>query len=79
VFLLRRRGLTGPFKTPGYPVTPLVFIGIMIWTAVSLVMQRPLSVVLGLATVFAGLVVWRVVSGRGATVVPAAEGASTGH
>jgi APA family basic amino acid/polyamine antiporter len=68
VFLMRRRGLTGPFRTPGYPVTPLVFIAIMLWTAVSLVMQRPLSVALGLATVLAGLGVWALVRGRGASV-----------
>lgn len=59
VFVLRRRGLSGSFRTPGYPATPLVFIGLMLWTAGSLVFQRPLSVALGLGTVLAGLVVWR--------------------
>lgn len=64
VFLLRRRGIRGPFATPGYPVTPLVFIGIMLWTAISLVMQRPVSVLLGVATVASGLGVWRLVDVR---------------
>ncbi|MBM4360678.1 MAG: APC family permease, partial [Deltaproteobacteria bacterium] len=75
VFLLRRRGLSGSFRTPGYPLTPLVFIGIMAWTAVSLVVQRPLSVALGLGTVALGVVVWRLV--RAPAMRPAGEKAGS--
>jgi APA family basic amino acid/polyamine antiporter len=73
VFVLRRRGLTGSFRTPGYPVTPLVFIAIMLVTAVSLVMQRPLSVALGLCTVLAGLAVWWLVRPRADRLEPRAS------
>ncbi len=32
VFVFRWRGKVSPFRTPGYPVTPLLFLGLSIWT-----------------------------------------------
>jgi len=31
VFVFRARGQVAPFRTPGYPVTPIVFIAISLW------------------------------------------------
>jgi APA family basic amino acid/polyamine antiporter len=32
VFIFRARGKVAPFRTPGYPVTPLLFIAVSLWT-----------------------------------------------
>jgi len=42
VFVLRRRQSTpSPFRTPGYPVTPLLFIALMLWMVVDGIVARP--------------------------------------
>jgi APA family basic amino acid/polyamine antiporter len=58
VFIHRRkfRNAERPYKTWGYPVVPVVFILLMLWTQIYLVVQRPLQSLAGLATVAAGLV-----------------------
>lgn len=32
VFVFRARGKVAPYRTPGYPVTPILFIGLSLWT-----------------------------------------------
>ncbi len=32
LFIFRRRGEVGAFRTPGYPITPLLFIALSVWT-----------------------------------------------
>ena len=32
VFVFRARGKLAAYRTPGYPVTPLVFIALSLWT-----------------------------------------------
>lgn len=61
VFVLRKRGIRGAFQTPAYPVSPAVFIALMTWSAVSGLLERPAAGLVGLATVAAGLVAWRLV------------------
>ncbi len=41
LFILRARGLKGPYKTFGYPLTPLLFIGTSVWIAYAQIKQNP--------------------------------------
>jgi basic amino acid/polyamine antiporter, APA family len=41
VFVFRARGKTAPYRTPGYPVTPLLFIALSLWTVYFGVASRP--------------------------------------
>jgi APA family basic amino acid/polyamine antiporter len=41
VFVLRRRGLRGAYRTFGYPATPLVFIAASVWIAYAQIDQNP--------------------------------------
>ncbi len=41
VFVLRRRGMRAAYRTFGYPVTPLLFIGTSIWIAASQIYNQP--------------------------------------
>jgi APA family basic amino acid/polyamine antiporter len=41
LFILRRRGLKGPYRTFGYPVTPLLFIATSIWIAYAQIKVNP--------------------------------------
>ena len=61
IFVLRRRGLVGAFRMPGYPIAPASFVLIAVWSAAMGLYARPASGLVGLATVACGLVVWRLV------------------
>jgi basic amino acid/polyamine antiporter, APA family len=47
-----------PYHAWGYPITPLVYIALSLWTLGTLLMQRPIASLAGLGTVLVGLVVW---------------------
>lgn len=51
----RRPQLTRPYRTVGYPVTPLVYLGITGWTLVFVLVHKPLEALAGLALIAAGL------------------------
>jgi len=57
VVVLRRREpeLARPYRTWGYPATPLVFVGLSLWMAAHAVVQRPAAAWAGLGTVGAAL------------------------
>ncbi len=59
VFVLRARKVKASFRMPGYPVTPALFIALMLWLTVAGLMKRPVAGLWGLATVASGLVAWR--------------------
>ena len=61
IFVLRRRGLVGAFRMPGYPVAPAIFVAIALWSAGMGLYARPAAGLVGLGTVGAGLLVWRLV------------------
>jgi APA family basic amino acid/polyamine antiporter len=50
--------LNRPYRTWGYPVTPFVFLAIMLFTMYHLLTERPLQSLLGLATMCAGLLIY---------------------
>jgi len=60
VLVLRRRapGAERPVKTLGYPVTPLIFVGINAWFVVRIVGEKPLESLAGLAFMFLGIPVY---------------------
>ncbi len=60
LFVLRRRepALPRPYRAWGYPVTPLVYVALSVWTLAFVLAERPRESLLGLATVLAGVPVW---------------------
>jgi APA family basic amino acid/polyamine antiporter len=66
LFLLRWRepALPRPYRTWGYPVTPLAYLAVTGWTLWHIVTERPAEAYAGLALVGVGLVAWGVM-GRG--------------
>ncbi|WP_400193404.1 APC family permease [Hymenobacter sp. B81] len=67
LFVLRWRQpeLPRPYRTWGYPLTPLVFLALSGWTLLFLLRDKFLESVLGLATVLLGLLVYGLVVGVG--------------
>jgi APA family basic amino acid/polyamine antiporter len=41
VFVMRRRGMRSAYRTWGYPVTPILFIAMSVWIAVSQIKAQP--------------------------------------
>ena len=67
VFVLRRRSdISIPFRTPGYPVTPLLFVALMVWRVAHAVVRRPVTAGLGAVTVLVGLGVYGFTAWRAA-------------
>jgi APA family basic amino acid/polyamine antiporter len=68
LFVLRRRepALPRPYRTWGYPVTPLVYVLLSCWTLAFVLAERPRESLLGLATVLAGVPVWAALRRRAA-------------
>lgn len=60
VFVLRRKmpDAARPYRTLGYPVVPLLFIGVAGWLVVNTLRTNPLESGLGLALILAGLPVY---------------------
>jgi APA family basic amino acid/polyamine antiporter len=59
VFLLRRRrDIELPFRAPGYPFTPLLYIALMAWMVVDGIRERPVIAAAGALTVLCGLGVY---------------------
>lgn len=60
MMILRRTrpDLPRPVRCWGYPVTPLLFLGISLWMLAYVLFQRPLESLAGLATLASGLIVY---------------------
>jgi len=60
VFILRIRkpGLPRPYKVWGYPLTPVFFILLSLWTLTYLLIDRTTESVLGLVTVLSGILIY---------------------
>ena len=58
VLRVRRPDLQRPFRTWGYPVTPLLFLAVSLWMMFWAFQGRPVESSLGLATVAVGGVVY---------------------
>jgi APA family basic amino acid/polyamine antiporter len=60
VLILRRTrpDLPRPYRTPGYPVIPLVFIAGTIWVVASAVVAQPMTTLMGIAVTLLGIPVY---------------------
>lgn len=59
-----------PYRAWGYPVTPLLYVALSLWTLGTLLSERPLASLAGLGTVLVGAVVWRAAGGARGAAVP---------
>jgi APA family basic amino acid/polyamine antiporter len=60
VFIFRRRlrDAERPYRTLGYPITPLVFIGVSAWFVVNTLIERPMQAWVGLVFTLVGVGVY---------------------
>ncbi|KUG08263.1 amino acid permease [Solirubrum puertoriconensis] len=75
LFVLRWRQpeLPRPYRTWGYPLTPLLFLALNAWTLIFLLRDQTLESLLGLATVMLGLVIYAIIYALGAAKKAAVE------
>ncbi len=67
VFILRKRFKNqnqGGYKTLFYPITPMLFIAILIWILYNIVINKPTESLMGLGTVLVGLGVYFATEGK---------------
>jgi basic amino acid/polyamine antiporter, APA family len=65
VYRLRSLGLSGAYKTFGYPVTPAIFVLASVWIAYAQVRERPVeSAIIGCVLGLGGVVYWLTTSGK---------------
>jgi basic amino acid/polyamine antiporter, APA family len=66
VFVLRIKfkHIPTPYKTPLYPVTPIIFLSIILWVLINIVKEKPIESLCGLLTVIAGLILFFVTNKR---------------
>ncbi len=60
VFVLRMRqpDLPRPYRTFGYPLTPLIYLGLTAWTLIFVVINRTQESLMGLGVIGVGLIVY---------------------
>jgi APA family basic amino acid/polyamine antiporter len=69
VFVFRARGKVSPYRTPGYPVTPLLFVALSVWTVYFGVSAQPILSLEILAVLVVGAVLY-VATSRGKARTP---------
>lgn len=75
VIVLRftRPGLPRPYRAWGYPITPIVFLGVSLFMVVYLVQSNPMEALYGCATLLVGLCLYLLCRKGGSDTVDAAE------
>jgi APA family basic amino acid/polyamine antiporter len=60
VFVLRRRlpNADRPYKTPGYPLTPLFFIAVSTWFVINTLVQKPAQAGAGIGLLTLGVPIY---------------------
>jgi basic amino acid/polyamine antiporter, APA family len=60
VFILRykHKGVKTSYKTPFYPLTPVLFLAIILWILYNIVREKPIESFYGLLTVLGGLLIY---------------------
>ena len=64
VFRWREPDVARPYRTWGYPVTPLLFLAVEIWMIVFIVRKTPMTAAVSLGTIAAGLMLYFLVRPR---------------
>ena len=66
VFVLRWRklGIEGAYKTFAYPIAPLIYLGVTLWTLIYVLISRPQEGWLGLAIIALGAIIYSVSAQR---------------
>ena len=67
VLRITQPDLPRPYRLLGYPLVPLVFLGVTGFMLVNLIVERPLQSLAGLAMMLAGLAVYALSPARSAT------------
>lgn len=69
VFVLRRKGLRGAYRTFGYPITPIIFIVTSAWIAYAQIEAHPFeSLIIAVVLAIGAVVYW--VANRGQPTLP---------
>ena len=66
VLRVRRPDLPRPFRTPGYPLVPLLFLACTLWMTVFACMSQPLWSAVSIGTILCGIpvyYVWQAITG----------------
>ncbi len=73
VFVLRRKqpDLARPYRTWGYPVTPLVFLAVSAWMLWHILWSKPVESLIGLGTAAVGLILYLLSAKNPPTSAPA--------
>ncbi len=58
IFRIKQPNIERPYKTWGYPVTPLVFLSVTLWILYYGLVNKPYESMVGIATVLSGLLVY---------------------
>lgn len=58
LFIMRRRGMTSPYRTPLYPLPPLVFIAISCWIAYAQFKANPRELAVAMGVLVVGAVLY---------------------
>ncbi len=58
VFKLRASKVKSSFRMPGYPVTPLLFVGLMAWMVIWGILATPRAALAGFATIAVSLLLY---------------------
>lgn len=69
LFIMRRRGLTSAYRTPLYPIPPLVFIAISIWIAYAQFKANPRELAVAVGVLAIGALLYAVLVKRPAAAV----------
>ncbi len=66
VFVLRMKQpeLERPYRTWGYPITPLIFLAVTVWMLWHLVSSKPMESLIGLGTAASGLLLYLISSNK---------------
>ena len=69
LFIMRRRGMTSAYRTPLYPLPPLVFIAVSVWIAYAQFKANPRELAVALGVLVVGAVLYAVLVKRPAAAV----------
>ena len=58
VIRLRKMNLEGAYRTFGFPLTPIIYLGITLWTLVYILINRPQEGWAGIGIIAAGAVLY---------------------